>query len=200
MIEELQVFCKLLREKEESRIQKIERLEGWLHREQGEWLAFLASHVPHTLTIVELGSHKGRSTAWLSLGSRLGNKAPIYCVDSWCGNEKQQLPWSYPAFEENLRRLNLWERINPIHGLTVAVSKNWHTPIGLLFIDAGHDYEEALADYYAWYPFVCSGGWLVMHDTGILAGPTRVVEEVIKPSGLWTNFHDILQACVAMRK
>lgn len=201
MLEEKQKeFCAYIQNNEERLAQQIEMTEGWLHREQGEWLAFLASLVPQHMTIVELGSYKGKSTAWLSMGSRLGNKALVYSIDSWCGNETEQLPWSYPDFEKNLRRLGLWEGVRPIHGLTLAVGKNWRAPIGLLFIDAGHEFTEALNDYYAWYPFIRSGGWIVMHDTNILSGPTRVMEEVIKPSGLWTNFHSILQASIAMRK
>jgi hypothetical protein len=45
----------------------------------------------------------------------------------------------------------------------VAV-RNWATPLGMVFIDGGHSYEAALADYRGWDPHLLQGGFLVFHD------------------------------------
>src|SRR5262249_869701 len=44
------------------------------------------------------------------------------------------------------------------------VARHWQTPLGLCFIDGGHAYDVALADYEAWSPHVAPGGVLVFHD------------------------------------
>ena len=45
----------------------------------------------------------------------------------------------------------------------VAV-RNWATPLGLVFIDGGHSYETALADYQNWGAHLVGGGFLAFHD------------------------------------
>lgn len=40
----------------------------------------------------------------------------------------------------------------------------WDLPIDVLFIDGGHDYETAKADFEKFFPFVRPGGIVFMHD------------------------------------
>ena len=37
-------------------------------------------------------------------------------------------------------------------------------PIGMLFIDGGHSFEAAFADYEAWSDKIATGGILAIHD------------------------------------
>jgi len=153
-------------------------------------LAFLASTVPVHLAIVELGSWKGKSTAWLASGSRVGQGAHVYAVDHWVGSsEHQHLFWepgatTFPEFESNMEWLGLGDIVTPITGKTAEVAKTWDKDVGLLFIDAAHDYESVKADFLAWSPFVVAGGWVVFHDAGF-PGPSRVIKEYIEASDLW---------------
>ena len=49
-------------------------------------------------------------------------------------------------------------------GSSPTVAAHWATPLGLVFIDGGHAFDVALADYEGWARFVVPGGLLVFHD------------------------------------
>jgi hypothetical protein len=49
-------------------------------------------------------------------------------------------------------------------GHSTTIARHWGTPLGLCFIDGGHAFDVALADYEAWSPHVAPGGVLVFHD------------------------------------
>ncbi len=170
---------------------ELDQIEGWLSIEEGRRLAFLASTVPASLAIVELGSWKGRSTAWLASGSKLGHGARVYAVDHWVGSPEilHLYLWdpeatTFPEFKRNMEWLGLDSVVTPITGETVEVAKTWDKDIGLLFIDAAHAYESVKADFLAWSPFVVRGGWVVFHDAGA-PGPARVIAEHVTNSEEW---------------
>ena len=45
-----------------------------------------------------------------------------------------------------------------------VAARLWATPLSLVFIDGGHTYEAAFADYNAWAGHIISGGYLLIHD------------------------------------
>ncbi|MCL4425361.1 MAG: class I SAM-dependent methyltransferase [Firmicutes bacterium] len=173
---------------------ELNAVEGWLGLEEGRRLAYLASTVPGHLAIVELGSWKGRSTAWLGFGSKLGRRAPVYAVDHWKGSSEHQFLFTepdcstYPEFKANMDWLGLNDIVTPITGKTVEIGKSWRQPIGLLFIDAAHEYEAVKADFLTWSPFLVEGGWVVFHDAGF-TGPHLVIQEYIEHSSNWGGFN-----------
>lgn len=160
--------------------------------EEGLRLCYLASRVPQDGVIVELGSCRGRSACYLAAGLKeVGHRGTVYCVDLWeLGTdtpERHHHPDAYRQFESNVRYCGLWDYIHPIKSDTVAASLDWKKPIDLLFIDAGHQYEEVLADYQAWSPFVKPGGVIAFHDYTPEEHPdiVRCVEQDVLPSGQW---------------
>lgn len=176
---------------------ELDAIEGWLAPAEGQRLAYLASIVPKELAIVELGTWKGRSTAWLGLGSRYGRGARVFAIDHWKGSPEQQglFPHqdcsTYPDFRANMDWLELWDIVNPITGSTLDVAKTWDKDIGLLFIDADHEYESVRGDFLAWSPFVVVGGWVALHDIAS-PGPNAVAGEFIRDSGAWGDFNPYL--------
>lgn len=172
---------------------------------EGRRLADLAATVPSDRAIVEVGSHTGLSTAWLALGSKRGARAHVVAVDTWADPRPRPADRSYnddpfelrtgdavlERFLENLSFVRAWPNVTVLRTGSLDAARSWVQPIGLLFVDAIHTYEAVLADYQAWEPFIRSGGWLALHDVyedperTRLAGPGRLVEEVLRPSGLW---------------
>lgn len=159
---------------------------------EGARLSFLASNVPHKGVIVELGSHAGKSACYLAAGVKSSNKTiKIYCIDLW--DLGVNTPSHHHAkdifqqFQSNLQSLDLWENIRPIKSTTVATALGWYRSIDLLFIDAGHKYEEVCADYYAWSKFIKLGGIIAFHDyiPEQHVGIVRMIEEDLLPSNLW---------------
>ncbi len=171
----------------------LDAIEGWLGLDEGRRLAYLASIVPRGLAIVELGSWKGKSTCWLASGSRAGRGAPVYAVDHWQGSPEHRHLFTdpayttFPEFAANVERFGLADIVVPVTGKTVAVAEAWDKDVGLLFIDAAHEYEAVRADFLAWSPFVVAGGGVVFHDDSA-DGPRRVIEEFVLHSGAWGDF------------
>ena len=40
----------------------------------------------------------------------------------------------------------------------------WATQLSMVFIDGGHSYDAALADYSTWAGHIMPGGYLLIHD------------------------------------
>lgn len=176
---------------------------GGLHSpNEGLLLTTLAEGVPFGEAIVEVGSWTGVSALRLAQGAERtaaarGHRPNIVCVDPWpqpTGNHS-------PEWLERLRaaphlfreRMDQYEwPVVAIRGYSTDVAKMWVQGIGLLWIDGNHERAHALEDYEAWHRFVVPGGYLVMHDyLGDTLEPdtdvAAVIEEVIKPSGLWED-------------
>ena len=79
-----------------------------------------------------------------------------------------------------MARLGLSELVVPLRMSTVEASRQWAggENIGLLFIDASHDYLAVRRDFEMWSPLVCGGGFVVFDDVPAWPGPTRVVSEL----------------------
>lgn len=170
---------------------ELDLIEGWLSLLEGQRLAFLASTVPASLAIVELGSWKGKSAAWLGSGSKRGHGAHVYAVDHWVGSPEiaHLFLWdptatTFPEFERNMDCLDLDDIVTPISGKSVEVAQTWDKNIGLLFIDAAHAYESVKADFLAWSPFLVPKGWLVFHDAGA-PGPSQIIAEYTSNPEEW---------------
>lgn len=176
-----------------SRVDLLDPLDepGGLHSpDEALLLTTLAEGVPPGEAIVEVGSWVGVSALHLAAGAErramgLGHRPNLVCVDPW---EDPLHPDAVARFRERMDRYE-WPAV-AIRGRSVEVARMWLQGVGLLWIDGNHNREHVLEDYEAWAPFVVPGGWLVMHDylgddlkpdTDVAA----VVEEIVKPSGLW---------------
>jgi predicted O-methyltransferase YrrM len=70
------------------------------------------------------------------------------------------LPW----FRRTIADADLEDVVVAVIGDSATVARHWGMPLGLCFVDGGHAYDVALADYEAWAPHVAPGGLLVFHD------------------------------------
>ena len=52
----------------------------------------------------------------------------------------------------------------PIVASSALASRQWSTPLGMVFIDGGHSEEAAQTDYRSWADHIVSGGILAIHD------------------------------------
>lgn len=170
---------------------KLANLKGYLREIEGEKLMELASLVPESQAIVEIGSYKGKSTCYLASGSE---GAMVYAIDLWdLGNNtatRYRKPATYQTFKEQVSNMGLMQKITITKGNSIDVAKTWNKPIGLLFIDGNHQYEFVKADYESWHKFVVPGGYIAFHDYKNPDYPTVVgvgefIDEVIKLSDLW---------------
>ena len=130
-------------------------VKTYSNREALNTLARLASEVPETEAIVEVGVYRGGSLKTLAEHTT----AHVYGVDTW-GLEKAYESGSENPTKYGLHNMYIAARI--IDGLpNVTLIRDYSTraaaeyhgpPIALLYIDAEHTRQAVLADWYAWSP------------------------------------------------
>lgn len=160
-------------------------LQGLITDDIGAVLRELAAQVPADQAIVEIGSYKGMSTAYLALGAKNGFGAPVFAVDPWDlpGNVYGKHGYSAPIvreeFETQLRAARVWGQVTPVKAFSTDAARDWTgSPIGLLFIDGDHQERSVRADVEAWTPYLAPGHVLAFDDIDTKRNPgvRRVVD------------------------
>jgi MMP 1-O-methyltransferase len=129
--------------------------------------------------LLEIGSYCGKSAVYLGAAARAGGSI-LYSVDHHHGSEENQPGWTWhderlvdpetgrldtlPWFRRTVEGAGLEDVVVAVVGDSPTVAAHWSTPLGLVFIDGGHGYEVALADYRGWAPHLAPGGLLAFHD------------------------------------
>lgn len=168
---------------------QIEPIQGWLDPNAGGVLYQFATQTSKPL-LVELGSWKGRSTAWLGFAIKDRGQGRVVAVDTWAGTPSEQLHKDmlanygpdqlFDEFKDNMKRLGLEGVVEPWRMTTIEAARKWDQgpTIGVLHIDAGHEYNDVRADFEHWAPFVAPGGFIVFDDVPSWPGPTRLITEL----------------------
>jgi len=145
----------------------VEAVPGHLHPGQEEWLFNAARELPDGSDILEVGPHRGRSTCALALGC-LGGGKHIYSIDTFRGKWEDtdvQGPAMYLGeFLANLDSCGVAELVTPMVGYSSSYWAGWNKPIGMLFVDGGHQWEAVHGDLSAFFPWLVGGGLLAVHD------------------------------------
>jgi predicted O-methyltransferase YrrM len=160
--------------------ERLHQVAGLITLEESDRLAELAAQVPAWASIVEIGSHTGRSTLWLAAGSRFGHGAHVTAVDPWpepgytamypdCDTNDDPFEFGtgeavFEAFCANVNAEMAWDRITVLRAASLDVACTWVNPIGLLFLDAMHGYADVKADCEAWLDKLTTGGVIALHD------------------------------------
>jgi predicted O-methyltransferase YrrM len=129
--------------------------------------------------LLEVGTYCGKSAVYLGAAARSGGSV-LYTVDHHRGSEENQAGWEFhderlvdprtgrmdtlPFFRRTIEDAGLEDVVVAVVGRSTTVAAHWGTPLGLVFIDGGHAFDVALADYREWSPHVVAGGLLVFHD------------------------------------
>lgn len=126
--------------------------------------------------VVEIGAYRGVTTAFLAAKT----KREFIAVDPYVG---------YGGSESDLRLMN--ERVNHlanVRHLRMTSGDAMHPGVvdgvSFVFIDAVHDYVNALFDGYGWGERLSAGGVIAFHDADsrIFAGVQRAIWELLN----WT--------------
>jgi hypothetical protein len=129
--------------------------------------------------LLEIGTYCGKSAIYLGAAARARGTV-CFTVDHHRGSEENQAGWEHhdtrlvdprtgrmdtlPWFRRTVEEAGLEDVVVAVIADSPTVARYWGTPLGLCFIDGGHAYDVALADYELWSPFVAPGGRLVFHD------------------------------------
>jgi predicted O-methyltransferase YrrM len=161
-------------------------LNGLITEDIGRELYALARHVPSGQNIVELGSYRGASTCWLAAGIRdEGVEVGVHAVDAWSTEVNAWSRYitsaSLDEFVAQVTGFGLFKHVLPWQGLTTEVAERYAAEgqrhVGLLYIDADHSREAALADFHAWRNLLARGATVVFDDYKTRQNPG--VEEAV---------------------
>ena len=122
--------------------------------------------------LLEVSTYCGSPPIYLG-AARARPRTVAYTVDHHRGSEENQPGWVWhderlvdpatgrldtlPWFRRTIAAAGLEDVVVAVVGDSPTVGRHWATPLGLLFIDGGHAYEVALADYETWAPHVAPG-------------------------------------------
>jgi len=181
-----------------SDIEKLDSIEGHLHPKEGMVLFHFAYHALIEGRVVEIGTFKGKSAAWLATGLKLGNiDDRVVTIDPHVNVQDPEVvpyygePSSYEIMLDNLRGIGLLSFIEPVVATSHDAAKNWCQPIRLLFIDGSHRYQDVLLDLKLWVPRVNRRGVICMHDTRAqMRGVNYALKDYIKSQN---NIRRVLQ-------
>jgi len=155
------------------------QVPGHLRLIEGLFLFDQARKVGPAGVVVEIGSFRGRSAAFMGAAlSRLPGSPRLYAVDPFTG---ATMPYSIPGnstledFKRNTSRYA--DTIVLCQGFSFDVVKKWQLPIDFLWIDGDHTFEGCGRDIQDWVPFVKSGGMVAFHDYGNPCGVKEAVEK-----------------------
>lgn len=138
------------------------------------WFSFpnlysrMVEKFPSGSKFVEIGSWKGKSSAYMAVEIANSNKKiDFYCVDTWEGSVEhagmEELPRLYDIFIDNMRPVESYYFPLKLKSIE-AVSKFEDKSLDFVFIDASHEYEDVKNDIIAWLSKVKPGGVLAGHD------------------------------------
>jgi predicted O-methyltransferase YrrM len=157
---------------------ELHSIPGYLHPLEARFLYWLAGKVPTGGLAVEIGSFKGKSSAFLAAG--LASRGRLACVDTW---RNDAMPYDAPSdsLSEFLANTKPYHGSIETHrGTSIHVASSWTRPIDLLFIDGDHSYEGCSTDIKAWLRFVRRGGWVAFHDSSE-QGVIHAMSELFPP-------------------
>ncbi len=166
-------------------LEKMYSIEGWMAFDEAELLAVTVERAilaTPDAAVVEVGSYCGRSTVVLAGVARELKARPIVAIDPHegvfgLGDERAE-----PTLDR-LRRNLVNTGLNDFVRVLVERSHDvvWSEPIGLLFVDGLHGYDDVSADFRHFEPHIVAGGLAAFHDYGASCWPdvTRFVDELM---------------------
>jgi predicted O-methyltransferase YrrM len=152
---------------------------GFMPDDEGLALHAAGATAAATGPLLEIGTYCGKSAIYLGAAAREGSSI-VYTVDHHRGSDENQAGWEHhderlvdprtgrmdtlPWFRRTIEDAGLEDVVIAVIGPSPTVAEHWATPLGLVFVDGGHAYEVALADYVGWSRHLAPGGLLVFHD------------------------------------
>ena len=158
-----------------------ESVPGWLKVDQARMLYDAVLALPPGATVLEIGSHQGRST--VVLGRALQACAgSLVCVDPFVDGRLFGGSSTRAKFERNVREAGIADVVTLEAEFSTRLRPRWTRPFDLLYIDGKHDYWT-FTDDLRWARFLPPGGRVLVHDAFSSIGVTLGILAKVLPSG-----------------
>jgi hypothetical protein len=157
----------------------------------------LVRSLPQESVFVEIGSWKGRSSAFFAVEAINSKKnIKFYAIDTWRGSEEHTADEHiindtlYDLFLKNISPVSHF--ITPIRKPSVEAAGQFQDEsVDAVFIDGDHSYEGVKQDIAAWIGKVKSGGVICGHDY-LLPSVKQAVDEYFGDS---VQFRNAMENC-----
>ncbi|MEO7351842.1 MAG: class I SAM-dependent methyltransferase, partial [Marmoricola sp.] len=126
-----------------------------------------ARALPAGSTVVEIGSHQGRSTVVLASAR---DDVEVVAIDPFVGG-KFGGELTRRHFERHLLEHGVADRVRLLAERSEQARASWTTQIGLLYVDGKHDCRSTSQDL-RWVTFLPAGGRVLVHDSFSSIGVT----------------------------
>lgn len=141
---------------------RVQDVPGWLKEGQAQILWDEASKLGTGGTVLEIGSHQGRST--VILGEALRPKGgTVIAVDPFVEGKLFGGLSTKEKFERNMAANDLNGVVELVQDYSTGLRPAWDRSFDLLYIDGKHDYWT-LSDDLKWSVHLPEGGGIVIHD------------------------------------
>lgn len=169
-------------------LDEAEQIQGWMTREELEWLARAAYE---SGSVIEIGCWKGRSTTAIANAC----EGPVHCVDTWEGSEElpeMQKQARHGAVFQEFKR-NIGGKVTMHVGDSVTQAAGL-PEVGMVFFDGCHTYEHLKAELAAYVgkatKLVCGHDF---QDVQVRSAVRELLGDVKAFGNLW--FYPIPKDC-----
>lgn len=161
----------------DSAWESVADVPGWLSEGQARMLWDAVCRLGPGATIVEIGSHQGRSTIILGHAARTVG-ARVVAVDAFVDGRLFGGATTRDRFEANIKAAGLTDVVELVVGYSTKLRPTWDRPIDLLYVDGKHDYWTYVDDL-RWSAHMPPDGEILVHDCfssiGVTAGTVAKV-------------------------
>jgi hypothetical protein len=148
-------------------------IPGWLTRDQARALWRAARDTPDGATIVEIGSHQGRSTVVLARqAAATGGR--VIAIDPFIDGVMFGGAATRVLFEKHISAAGVDDQVELIADRSTALRPSWTDPIAMVYVDGKHDFWTARDDL-RWASYLPAGAPLLLHDAFSSIGVTLAV-------------------------
>ena len=159
-------------------------IRGWLTRDQARMLWDRACVLGEGATIIEIGSHQGRSTVVLARAAQEVG-ARVTAIDPFVDGRLFGGPRTRDLFEANTAAAGVTGTVTLLAEYSTRARPDWSDRIDLLYIDGKHDYWT-FSDDLRWSAFLAPGGEILVHDSFSSIGVTSGILVRVLPSRRYT--------------
>lgn len=145
----------------------------------------LLHHFNLPLSVAEVGVAQGLFAREVYNNWKLDH---LYLVDLWenfpflsgCASFDQE--WHDQNYKEVLEYFGLKNDVTVMKGFSHKIAKEFSDEsLGMVYLDAAHDYQSVKADIVSWFPKLVPGGIIGFHDYGDTNyGVNRAVIEFVQ--------------------
>lgn len=134
--------------------------------------------------IVDVGSHRGRTSVALGRGSLAGTRVPVFSVEPHdgrvAGRARKFGSPDREAYYKAMLETDCYKVVRLVSLSSAVASVGWSMPVGLLAIGGDHSYEGVKSNWLAWKPLLLPNAHVIFDEsTNPELGVLKLIQEIV---------------------